>query len=743
LLVRAHRGRVWEPSQGSHQNRFKLEAASPDSLPVGKAAARKRARAVAVPGAIPRSPAAAGDTPEPAPSPARLAARAREAADAGDLERAMADYAEAVRRGHTSPDVHNDLGVLLAQRGLLGAAVVQLELALALLPRHREARANLMKALETISLQAFQQRRWRDAASGYSRLVQLDQDSAVFHNNAGAAFRELGELGAALPHLERARELVPESAVVHYNLGSALYALRRVEAEDVLARAVQLDPAYADAYVNLALVYDRLGRLSQAASTLRTALELAPEKGEAHGNLAGVLREQGDLDGSLRHYRRAMALVPDSPTIRSSYLLALQAHPDTESAELLREHRDWARRFAAPLDPCPAQPGPGPGTVKVEAAGGARVTEAEIGRPLRIGYISPDLRTHSVAFFIEPLLAAHDRTAFEVWCYSDAAPDAVTGRIRARADGWREIRGQDDGAVAARIAADGIDILVDLAGHTADNRLLVLARRPAPVQVTYCGYPGTTGLPAIDWRLTDAVADPEGYPDRHHAERLWRLPGGFLCYQPEAGAPEPGPPAFLSSPGGGITFASFNNLAKLNDRVMGLWAELLGAVPGSTLLLKSRALSDHEPRIRLRAAFAAARVAPSRLRFAPYAASTVDHLRLYREVDVALDPFPYCGTTTTCEALWMGVPVVTLAGLRHAARVGASLLPRAGLQDLVTESERDYLERAINLARDTDRLVTLRRELRPRLAASSLTNPAILARDIEHAYREMWRLRQV
>jgi predicted O-linked N-acetylglucosamine transferase (SPINDLY family) len=310
----------------------------------------------------------------------------------------------------------------------------------------------------------------------------------------------------------------------------------------------------------------------------------------------------------------------------------------------------------------------------------------------------------------------------------------VTARIRPRADAWRETQELTDEALAALIESDAIDVLVDLGGHTAGNRLMCFARRPAPVQVTYCGYPGTTGLSTMDWRLTDAVADPEGTADT--TERLYRLPHGFLCYQPLPGAPEVGPPPARAR--GHVTFGSFNNLAKLNDGVLSLWARVLREVPDARLFLKAKGLTDQEPAARLRDSLEQNGVEPTRIMIAPYAATPAEHLALYQQVDIGLDPFPYNGTTTTCEALWMGVPVITWRGHRHAGRVGASLLERVGLGALVAESADDYLRIATSLAADVGGQEGLRATLRDRMATSPLTSAVTLTRDIEAAYREMW-----
>jgi protein O-GlcNAc transferase len=677
---------------------------------MGQAAIRRRARGV-------------GPTGRPQPAE-DLAVRAQRFARSGDTATAISLYAEAVSRGSTSPEVFNDLGTLLARGGQFPAAVVQYEMALLFAPGSVEIGKNLSKAVEAMSLKAFREKRWQDAAAGYGRLCGLDPSCVIFQTNAGEALRQLKLPDRALPHFRRAAELAPNDATVHLTLGSLLFDLHRREAETALNRALELDPTNIAALVNLAAVQIHLNQLEQSVETNRRALALNPEHPDAHGNIAGVLRQQGDIQASIEHYRRALKAQPAGATIFSGYLLTRQADVTARPADLLADHQLWASRFGTPIDPGPE--------------GGFGPRDRDPHRRLRIGYVSADLRNHSVASFVEPLIAAHDRSQVEVFCYSSAkAPDVTTARIRATADAWREVRLLTDAELTDLVVRDQIDVLVDLSGHTGDHRLTCFARRPAPVQVTYCGYPATTGLSAIGWRLTDAVADPAGESDLHHAERLWRLPNGFLCFQPEVEdrAPAGALPALT---GGFVTFGSFNNLAKLNDGVFDLWAEVLRAVPGSKLLLKCRGLGDDGPRQRVRARFATQGIDPDRIEIAPYAANRLEHLAVYNQVDIGLDSFPYNGTTTTCEALWKGVPVVTLRGTAHAGRVGASLMTHAGLPELVAHTPEAYVQTCARLAGDLAALATMRDSLPARVSSSPLGSPAMLARDIEAAFRGMW-----
>ena len=359
-------------------------------------------------------------------------------------------------------------------------------------------------------------------------------------------------------------------------------------------------------------------------------------------------------------------------------------------------------------------------------------------RRLRIGYLSADLRAHSVAFFLAGLLQRHDHARFEVIAYDDTAqPDPVSRMLRAFCDRWHRIVGMTHGRVAGLIGEHEIDVLVDLAGHTSNNRLPVFAARPAPVQVSYLGYAATTGLTSIDYRLTDALADPPGLTDAHHTERLVRLPGSFLAYSAPPHAPDVTP--LPAEANGYVTFASFNGTNKLHPGVYALWARVLHAVPGSRLILKANGFADAALRDRVNRLFADAGIAAERVTLLARAATMVEHLAVYGQADVALDAFPYNGTTTTCEAMWMGLPVVTLAGRMHAGRVGVSLLTHVGLPDWIAASEADYVAVAAGAAGDLAGLAELRRTMRPRLLASPVMDAAGLARNVEAEYRTMWQ----
>jgi predicted O-linked N-acetylglucosamine transferase (SPINDLY family) len=353
---------------------------------------------------------------------------------------------------------------------------------------------------------------------------------------------------------------------------------------------------------------------------------------------------------------------------------------------------------------------------------------------LRIGYLSPDLCNHSVAHFIEPILAAHDRSGFEVFCYQlNAKSDEITARLKPLAEHWRDISALDDDAVAARIRADRIDILIDLAGNTDGNFAPVLIAKPAPVQITYLGYPTSLGIASVDYRLTDWQVDPEGY-EAYSSERLLRMPSSYFCFHAREAPPLLPPPKARS---GHIAFGSFNSLNKLSAATVQLWAAVLGAVPDATLFLKARALGDDATAQAVRQRFANAGVDPGRLRLAGWAADDT-HLGLYADVDIALDTWPYNGATTTCQALWMGVPVVSLTGPTHAARMGLSILNAVGLSELVTANQDEYVKRCVELASAPARLQALRAGLRERMAASPLMDGVAFTVGLERLYRRAW-----
>lgn len=493
------------------------------------------------------------------------------------------------------------------------------------------------------------------------------------------------------------------------------------DAEQCLRVILRLGKKFSGVWTNLGVALKQQERIAEAILAFEKELEQFPNMSKTLSNLAGAYSRQGRHEEAIAAYRRAIAQDPADPMLNSNMLLSLQYVNSISPRKLLAEHRAWAERHAA----------------AALASTPAHANAPNRDRPLRIGYVSADLRTHPVAFFIGPVLAAHDRTQVSVYCYaSNSYKDALTQNLRAHADAWRDISNQSDDACAALIRQDSIDILVDLSGHTARNRLMLFARKPAPLQVTYLGYPGTTGLSSIDYRLTDTWADPPGSSETLHSETLVRIPSGFLCYRAPDNAPAIGPLPAASN--GYVTFASFNNSAKLSQPTIELWSKILRALPGSRLLLKSSFLGDAETQRYFYGRFERCGVDADRIDMQGRTAGMLNHLRMYGGVDIALDPTPYCGTTTTCEALWMGVPVITLSGDRHSGRVGVSLLSVTGLTDFIARNHDQYVQIAQSTAQNLTRLEKLRKTLRRQVRQSPLCESKRLARALEQAYRAMW-----
>jgi predicted O-linked N-acetylglucosamine transferase (SPINDLY family) len=667
----------------------------------------------------------------------RLAGRLPEAAQA--LERAVA----------TDPsyaDAWNNLGIVRRAMGELPAARDALERGIRIRPDFAPALNALGGVLGALGDAAA-------ARAAYGRAIALKPDYAEALTNFGLSLLDAGKPAEAMAPLSKAAELVPERGEVWLNLGlaqrgcgkakEAIASFRRAVAAtpglapawnalgsalakeedhqgacETFARAAALEPRSADILSNFGIALSKTGRNEEALATLGRALAIDPRHGDALFN-RGIVRQQlTDFDGAVADWQAALAAEPGNRDARSNLIFAKHYDEAVDGAALLAAARDYDRIHGHPSEQFTHWPNP-----------------RDPERRLRIGYVSPDFREHSVAHYVEPLLAAHDPGSVEIFAYAQVAnPDAVTARLQAIVRNWRFTNGVGAMDVAQRIREDGIDILVDLAGHSANNRLAVFALKPAPVQATWLGFPGTTGLSAIDYRVTDAVADPPG-SEAHSSERLLRLPRGFHCWRP----PVASRPAGRRTGGSGPIFGSFNNLQKISPATVALWSEILQRVPDARLVLKSHWLSRPGAAERMRHAFAAHGIAAERLSLSGFIPEVADHLAAYAEIDIALDPHPYNGTTTTLEALWMGVPVVTLRGERHAARVGASLLSQIGAQDLIAETPGGYVKKAVALAGDRAALAALRERLPRQLSTSSLCDCAGFARDLENAYRAAWR----
>lgn len=640
--------------------------------------------------------------------------KARALLQSGQLQAARALYEQVC---HTDPRDAEAWGALGSLHGMLkehDAARACCQRAVAIRPDYVEAYNDLGAALVELG-------RLDEAIACHRRALQIRPRYADAHYNLGNALSARGQLNEAIASYREAVRLRPDDIDAWINLGHTLTTAGFIEQAVAACRqALHMDPNRADAYNNLAVALAAENRLADAEEMYRSATRLNARYVRAWRNLGLLQLDQGRVDEAVADLHRAVALDPGDAEAHSALLFVLNYDPAAPPAAAFAEHQCWGRKLAAHQ-------------TEMQQAG----VNADPQRRLRVGYISPDFRAHSVAYFIEPVLARHEPETFETYCYADVAqPDAITARLRQRTAHWRDTFGKSDDEVADTIRNDAIDILVDLAGHTAHHRLAVFARRPAPVQVTYLGYPNTTGLPQMDYRLTDAAADPPGR-EVHYTETLVRLPQGFLCYAPPPEAPAVNP--LPASTAGQIIFGSFNALPKVNPEVVALWARVLRSVPDARLVLKNKSLRDAKTCERYRQHFQRHGIPPERIELLGSLNHPADHLALYHRVDIGLDTFPYNGATTTCEALWMGVPVVTLAGDRHAGRVGVSLLTQVGLTELVAGNPDEYVRLAAALAGNRERLAALRAGLRARMRRSPLCDAPSFTRDLEAAYRGMWQ----
>lgn len=629
----------------------------------------------------------------------------------GNLHEAIAAYRRAIASQPDYVEARSNLGNALRENGQIDEAIAELQKALSIRPDYPDALNNLGTALE-------QSGRLDDAIAAYRRAVTVRPEMIEAHFNLGSALIDRGDLDEGIAALQQAAKLRPTHADTHHRLGWALKERGRLE-DSIAAsrRAIELRPDYPDTYNNLGNALSEMGRQEEALAAYRKALDLRPDFAAALNNLGNVLKDRGELDEALACLRKAAEMTSDA-RIAGNLLFTLHYHPEYGPKELLEEHVRWNRTYAAPLAD----------TIRPYE------NDSDPNRRLRIGYVSPDLREHPVGRFMVPLLENHDHANVEVFCYSDVRrPDALTQRLQSHADVWRSTSGLSDEALAERVRADRIDILVDLIMHLQGTRIMTFARKPAPVQVTYLAYAGTTGLRAMDYRLTDPYLDSPGEGDEFYVERSIRLPQTYWCYQPVDGTPEVAPLPALAN--GCITFGCLNNFGKITGPTIAAWSRLLNAMPNSRLLL---ACLEGPHRRRARDQLGADGIDPARLEFFGRG-RILDYLEQYHRIDIGLDPFPYPGATTTCDALWMGVPVVSLAGKTAVSRAGLSILSNIGLSELVARDSQQYVELARTLASDLPRLAALRSTLRDRMRMSPLMDAPQFARDVETAYRQMWR----
>jgi predicted O-linked N-acetylglucosamine transferase (SPINDLY family) len=665
----------------------------------------------------------------------------------GKLFEAERSYRKALEFKADYPEALSNLGLVLGSLGKLHDAAASHQQALQYRPDFGPARDNMQRvyaaqdllnrdlayyrnwytnddsvALNELGIAYKNQKRLTEAITSLQEAIRLRPDFPEAWNNLGISFQERGNLEEAETSLREAIRLRPSDAKAHNNLGTTLEARGQVEeAIRSYREALRLQPDFAETHNNIGVALAKGRRYTEAKKHYQESMRFKPEYVEPYYNIGNAMVDLGQPDEALTYYQQALRLHPDHPGARGNYLFCLNYLPKADPEWVCAEHCKWGTPAGTPANQGPVYK-----------------RQRHPGEPLRIAYASPDLRAHVLASFLELILTNHDPKQVQVFGYAEVpVADETTLRLQSLCYGWRRTCGLSDDHVAEQVRADGIDIMVDLAGHTAGSRLGVFARKPAAVQVTYLGYPATTGLSAIDYCLTDAVADPPG-EQRRFSEEPFRLANGFCCFRPHAKAPGLTPLPSLKA--GRVTFGSLHKLPKLNRTVLDLWCELLKAVPKARLLVCQHTL-DGEVKEHFAKEFAARGIGGDRVEFrCPVIpkGDTPVHLDLYSEIDISLDTFPWGGHTTACEGTWMGVPMLSLRGNAHAGRMVASVLTQVGLQDWIADTPAQYVELAVKWSKDLNRLANLRSQLRARMQASPLCDGKGFTRTLEEAYRAMW-----
>jgi protein O-GlcNAc transferase len=631
---------------------------------------------------------------------------------AGELDAAEHHYWQAIERQPNIADYFNNLGTVLVRRGRFSEALAAFDRALELRPDFAEAqngRGNVFLEQQQHAL----------AVACYQRALSLNPNLANAHCNLGNAFKALGALELAADAFRQALRGDGAHAVASFGLGHALLLQGRAdEAAAWFRRTIDLKPEYPEAHLNLAIALHHLGRLDEALVSCEQALMLEPDSAEASSALGSILKGMARLEEAVNAYRQALALRPDFAEAHGALAYGLYFCPGYDAAAIAEEHRKWNERHAAAL------------------AGSVRSHENEPGqeRRLRIGYVSAEYRDHCQSFFTVPLLGHHDGERLEVYCYSNTGrTDQVTQRLRSLVQQWRDISRLTAAEAAEVIQNDRIDILVDFTMHMAGGRPLLFARKPAPVQVCWLAYPGTTGLTAMDYRITDPFLDPPGMFDQFYAEESIRLPHTFWCYDPLAEGPDVNRLPAVEK--GYVTFGCLNNFCKVNEGVLRLWAGVMRAVERSRLMLLAPEGSARE---RVLTVLGEEGIEVERVTFVAFQ-PRADYLATYRQIDIGLETLPYNGQTTSLDSFWMGVPVPTIVGQTVVGRAGVCLLENLGLPELIAQTPEDYVRVVSKLAGDWERLAELRTGLRKRMERSPLMDGKQFARDMEAAYRMMWR----
>ncbi len=668
-------------------------------------------------------------------------------------EEAVVAYRRFIGFSPDIPEAHMNLGTALFSLGRVEEAAEAFRRTLQLRPDYVEAMANLGGALvwlkrteEAIALfrsglelrpdsplvwnnlgnALYGMKKYDEAIDVLRKALELKPDFAQAAFNLGNALTGRGRYDEAVQMFRRATALEPRMVDAHNNMGNALQLLRKYkEAAEAYMAALKYKPDFINAYSNLGSALRTMGKVDESIAAFEQAIKLRPDFHLAYSNLGNSLKDAGRLDEAIATYRRAIELDPKDHASHSNLVFAVQYHEDYDSAAILREALRWNALHAQRL------------TKEIQPPENDRTAD----RRLRIGYVGADFREHCQSLFTIPLLSNHDRDNFEIFCYAHVSrPDATTERIRGYCDGWQSIVGMADDEVAKTIRDDRIDILVDLTMHMSLGRSLVLARKPAPVQVAWLAYPGTTGLSAMDYRLTDPYLDPPstgsghgGEHDHDYCEKSIRLADTFWCYDPLCEELEIGDlPAIRNRY---VTFGCLNNFCKARPKTLELWAQILSAMANSRLILLA---SPGGHRQRLREYFQRKGIDGDRIDFVEFQARR-EYLAVYRRIDIGLDTLPYNGHTTSLDSMWMGVPVVTRIGQTVVGRAGWSQLCNLDLKQLAAKSDEEFVKIAVDLAGDLERLKELRKTLRERMKRSPLMDGKRFTQSVESAYRQMWK----
>ncbi|KAK1274771.1 putative UDP-N-acetylglucosamine--peptide N-acetylglucosaminyltransferase SPINDLY [Acorus gramineus] len=634
-------------------------------------------------------------------------------------------YEKAALQRPMYAEAYCNMGVIYKNRGDLEAAISCYERCLTVSPNFEIAKNNMAIALTDLGTKVKLEGDISQGVAYYKKALYYNWHYADAMYNLGVAYGEMLQFDMAIVFYELALHFNPQCAEACNNLG-VIYKDRDNldKAVECYQMALSIKPTFSQSLNNLGVVYTVQGKMDDAAAMIEKAIVANSTYAEAYNNLGVLYRDAGNISLAIEAYEKCLLIDPDSRNAGQNRLLAMNYIHEGNDDKLFEAHSEWGRRF-----------------MKLYPQYTNWENSKEMDRSLVIGYVSPDYFTHSVSYFIEAPLMHHDYANYKVVVYSavvkaDAKTFKFKDRVLKKGGLWRDIYGVDEKKVASMVREDKVDILIELTGHTANNRLGMMACRPAPIQATWIGYPNTTGLPMIDYRITDSLADPPETKQKH-VEELVRLPNCFLCYTP---SPEAGPisesPAISN---GFITFGSFNNLAKITPKVLQVWARILCAVPNSRLVVKCKPFCCDSVRQKFLTMLEELGLESLRVDLLPLILLNHDHMQAYSLMDISLDTFPYAGTTTTCESLYMGVPCITMSGSIHAHNVGVSLLSNVGLGNLIARTEDEYVQLALELASDISALQNLRMSLRDRMMKSPVCNGPKFISGLESTYRNLWR----